>query len=230
MLWANRNGFFYVLDRVTGKFLQGTPFVKINWASGLDANGRPIADAAARGVTDVAGQSGRDQLVLAVVQPAHRALLRVGVARLRVVVPAPASGVHARPHVLRRHAPHGGADAGLAGDWHRPAHAHQQLDRRGRQRRRDRASTRAPGSAKWTFTQYDVTDSGILTTATDLLFTGGREGYFHALDARTGARAVEDEPRRPDRQRADQLSGGREAVRRDHLRQQPRGVRVASRA
>ena len=32
----------------------------------------------------------------------------------------------------------------------------------------------------------DVTDSGILTTASDLLFTGGREGYFHALDARTG--------------------------------------------
>ena len=39
---------------------------------------------------------------------------------------------------------------------------------------------------KWTFPQYDVTDSGILTTATDLLFTGGREGYFYALDARTG--------------------------------------------
>jgi alcohol dehydrogenase (cytochrome c) len=32
----------------------------------------------------------------------------------------------------------------------------------------------------------DTTDSGILTTATDLLFTGGREGYFQALDARTG--------------------------------------------
>ena len=31
-----------------------------------------------------------------------------------------------------------------------------------------------------------MTDSGILTTASDLLFTGGREGYFHALDARTG--------------------------------------------
>jgi outer membrane protein assembly factor BamB len=39
---------------------------------------------------------------------------------------------------------------------------------------------------KWTFPQYDVTDSGILTTATDLLFTGGREGYFYALDARSG--------------------------------------------
>jgi alcohol dehydrogenase (cytochrome c) len=34
---------------------------------------------------------------------------------------------------------------------------------------------------------YDVTDGGILTTAGDVLFTGNREGYFHALDARTGA-------------------------------------------
>ena len=28
MLWANRNGFFYVLDRTTGKFLLGKPFVE----------------------------------------------------------------------------------------------------------------------------------------------------------------------------------------------------------
>ena len=34
---------------------------------------------------------------------------------------------------------------------------------------------------------YDLTDAGILTTASDLLFTGGRDGYFQALDARTGA-------------------------------------------
>jgi alcohol dehydrogenase (cytochrome c) len=32
----------------------------------------------------------------------------------------------------------------------------------------------------------DVTDSGILTTASDLLFVGGREGYFMAMDARNG--------------------------------------------
>ena len=42
------------------------------------------------------------------------------------------------------------------------------------------------GQAKWKFPQFDVSDSGMLTTASDLLFTGGREGYFHALDARTG--------------------------------------------
>ena len=34
---------------------------------------------------------------------------------------------------------------------------------------------------------HDVNCSGILTTASDLLFAGGREGYFQALDARTGA-------------------------------------------
>ena len=32
----------------------------------------------------------------------------------------------------------------------------------------------------------DVSMSGVLTTASDLLFSGGQEGYFHALDARTG--------------------------------------------
>src|SRR5262249_60289425 len=43
LLQANRNGFYYVLDRVSGEFLQGTPFVdKLDWATGLDARGRPI--------------------------------------------------------------------------------------------------------------------------------------------------------------------------------------------
>src|ERR1700741_1131593 len=43
LVQADRNGFFYVLDRTNGKFLQGTSFVeKMNWAKGLDASGRPI--------------------------------------------------------------------------------------------------------------------------------------------------------------------------------------------
>ena len=40
---ANRNGFLYVLDRTTGKFLSATPFVKkLNWAKAIDEHGRPI--------------------------------------------------------------------------------------------------------------------------------------------------------------------------------------------
>lgn len=40
---ANRNGFFYMLDRVTGEYLRATPYVdKLDWAKGIDAKGRPI--------------------------------------------------------------------------------------------------------------------------------------------------------------------------------------------
>ena len=42
------------------------------------------------------------------------------------------------------------------------------------------------GEEVWSYDQFDVSDSGMLTTASDLLFTGGREGYFHAVDARSG--------------------------------------------
>lgn len=45
--WANRNGFYYVLDRITGEFLAGVPFVEQNWAKGLDSTGRPILAGAA---------------------------------------------------------------------------------------------------------------------------------------------------------------------------------------
>jgi PQQ-dependent dehydrogenase (methanol/ethanol family) len=41
LLQADRNGIFYVLDRTSGKFLQGTPFVKQTWNAGFDENGRP---------------------------------------------------------------------------------------------------------------------------------------------------------------------------------------------
>lgn len=43
VLHANRNGFFYVLDRATGRFLRATRLVdKLDWATGVDAKGRPI--------------------------------------------------------------------------------------------------------------------------------------------------------------------------------------------
>jgi alcohol dehydrogenase (cytochrome c) len=43
LLQANRNGFFYVLDRTNGEFLLAKPFVsRLNWASGIGADGRPL--------------------------------------------------------------------------------------------------------------------------------------------------------------------------------------------
>jgi alcohol dehydrogenase (cytochrome c) len=43
LLQANRNGFFYVLDRVTGELLRATPFVKnLTWAREIGPDGRPV--------------------------------------------------------------------------------------------------------------------------------------------------------------------------------------------
>jgi len=58
ILQAPKNGFFYVLDRETGEFISGAPYATVTWASGLDANGRPI---------EVAGQDYADGLTF--VQP-----------------------------------------------------------------------------------------------------------------------------------------------------------------
>ena len=48
VLWANRNAFFYALDRRTGEFLFAKPFVKQTWNEGFDARGRPRVSSAAK--------------------------------------------------------------------------------------------------------------------------------------------------------------------------------------
>ena len=58
LMQAPKNGFFYVLDRETGEFISGEPYVNVTWASGIDADGRPI---------EVPGQAFEDGLTF--VQP-----------------------------------------------------------------------------------------------------------------------------------------------------------------
>jgi alcohol dehydrogenase (cytochrome c) len=42
------------------------------------------------------------------------------------------------------------------------------------------------GDKKWEYKMTDITWAGVLSTASDLVFSGGREGYFYALDAKNG--------------------------------------------
>jgi hypothetical protein len=45
LMQANKNGFYYVLDRVTGAFISAQPFAQVNWAKGIDPEtGRPIVN------------------------------------------------------------------------------------------------------------------------------------------------------------------------------------------
>ena len=41
---AAKNGFFYAIDRVSGQFISAFPFVKVNWAKGVDDSGRPMVN------------------------------------------------------------------------------------------------------------------------------------------------------------------------------------------
>jgi alcohol dehydrogenase (cytochrome c) len=186
LMTANRNGFFYVLDRVTGKFLLGKPFTNVNWASGLDENGRPIQTPQPPGAPTRPTQQGATNWYSPSYSPRtglfyasiwedgsgvftsqaqeYRAGQNFMGGNFRWTRPAPDAPV---PPNIRR---------GPINTW-TDAAAHGAVV----------ALDPATGERKWTFPMYDLTDAGILTTASDLLFTGGREGYFQALDARTGA-------------------------------------------
>lgn len=185
MLWANRNGYFYVLDRVTGEFLDGTPFVRVNWSSGLDENGRPIPTPQPEGMPTWPGNQGGTnwyppsfsprtglfyfsawQDYATIYRPEEseyqpgRAFLGGG---FDVLTPAPeAPGV-------------GIGRTNPINTWTNEV-GHAAL----------KAMDPQTGEARWQYDQFDVSDSGMLSTATDLLFTGGREGHFHALNAVNG--------------------------------------------
>ena len=106
LLHANRNGFFYVLDRTTGALLLAKPFVKkLTWAREIGADGRPVLNpgpgADRRRQHGLSGGGRRHQLVLDVVQSRHGPLLRAD--------PGEVHGLHAGarrvaggPVVLRR--------------------------------------------------------------------------------------------------------------------------------
>ena len=92
IMQANKNGFFYVLDRATGQLLSAKAYTTVNWASGIDLkSGRPIENPDARyderGTTFNAmpGRGRRSFLALDVIQPEDRPGLHPGAGHGHVV-------------------------------------------------------------------------------------------------------------------------------------------------
>jgi alcohol dehydrogenase (cytochrome c) len=185
MLWANRNGNFYVLDRTNGKFVSGKPFVKVNWMSGFDPNGRPIQTPQPAGQPTWPGNQGgtnwyspsfspRTGLFYVTAWEDYATIYR---REFQDYVPGRVFGGGGGRQLL----PVPGAPGVRIGrttpinNWTNAAGYSSVI-----------AIDPVSGMHKWKFEQFDMSDSGVLTTAGDLLFTGGREGYFYALDARTG--------------------------------------------
>lgn len=184
MLWANRNGFFYVLDRATGQFLTGYPFVKVNWASGLDAKGRPIQTPQPPGAPTYPGVQGGTNWYSPSYSP------RTGLFYVSAWEDYASVFIkEAQKYEEGRRFVGGRPVSPLPGAQNVPSVRRSPINVWTEAVGHGEVIALDPrtGEKKWKFLMTDVTDSGILTTATDLLFTGGREGYFHALDARTGA-------------------------------------------
>ena len=183
MLWGNRNGFFYVLDRATGKFLLGHPFVKVNWAGGLDSNGRPIPTPQPEGKPTYPGIQGGTNWYSPSYSP------RTGLFYLSAWEDYGTvfQGVPAEYKAGLRFT--GGANTTPIEGAENPVSTRQgPINTYTEALARGAVVAIDPhtGEKKWKFEMHDVNTSGILTTDSDLLFVGGREGYFQALDARTG--------------------------------------------
>ncbi|MBV8842177.1 MAG: PQQ-binding-like beta-propeller repeat protein, partial [Bryobacterales bacterium] len=180
MLWANRNGLMYVLDRTTGEFLQGKPFVEVNWMTGFDEKGRPMrAPGKAptkEGTRILPGNQGGTNWY----SPSYSA--RTGL----FYIP---SWVNYDSIYFKQDVEYTEGKT-YAGAFPRspipffPNQTQQRKDTEGYGA--VRAMDPVTGDRKWEFKMADVTDAGILTTDTDLLFAGGRDGHFVALDARNG--------------------------------------------
>ena len=176
IVWANRNGVLYLLDRVTGEFLQGKPYVAVNWMDGFDAKGRPrrvpgklpspegtLIQPTVFGGTNWAPPSFSPRTGLYYVAVTENSST---IAVLGQFPRTPAENPRQYPM----------GQVSLVTNLNNDSEAHGSI----------RAYDPKTLERKWEFKMNDVTWAGVLTTATDVLFSGGKEGYFLALDARTG--------------------------------------------
>jgi alcohol dehydrogenase (cytochrome c) len=183
MLWANRNGLWYVLDRTTGEFLQGKPFTKVNWLNEFDAKGRPdkILHPTPEGTLVYPNNQGATNWYSPSYSP------RTGF----FYIPT-----WADTFSIYRKTPGSDSVKYTEGQMFTGAFPMMTIPVLVPNPTNDRlpqdgygaiqAFDPKTGERKWEFKMNDVTDSGVLSTASDLVFAGGREGYFFALDAKTG--------------------------------------------
>jgi alcohol dehydrogenase (cytochrome c) len=173
MLWANRNGYYYVIDRITGEFMKGQAFVKTNWASGFDAKGRPIQAPGIvptkEGTLVYPGNQGGTNWYPPSFSP------KTGLFYI------PAWENSSTTYVKGEEPPEFHEGQSFSGLF--PKAGARGEDAYGAVRAIDPKT----GEKKWDFRQNGPsTEAGILTTASNVLFSGGRDGAFYALDARDG--------------------------------------------
>ena len=169
MMWANRNAFYYTLDRETGEFLVGKPFAKQTWAAGLDSNGRPIRLPDTFPTPD-------GTLVSPSVGGATNWFSPAYSPRTELFYVQAYDGEDV---FYKRDEDYVEGDRYTGGGGQRPGPADDYQSA-------IRAIDPRTGDIRWEYQIQPRSTAGVMTTAGDLVFSGSIDGYFFALDAVSG--------------------------------------------
>jgi len=177
---ADRNGFFYVLNRENGDFIRGFPFVdKITWAKGLDANGRPIYDPANRpgNPADMADGKKGETVVTAPSFLGGKNWMPMAYSKDTGLFYVPSNewemSIWNEPTAYKKGAAYLGAGFTIKSINDDYIGVLKAIDPKS-------------GETVWTYKNYAPLWGGVLATAGNLVFTGNPEGYLMAFDAKTG--------------------------------------------
>jgi len=160
---ANRNGFFYVLDRATGELLLAKPFTATTWAREIGADGRPIVlneDGSDGCLPDAWGSTNFNP-------PSYDPRLRLFFVSARETC----ASFHAQ---APQYVPGQNTVGGVV--WADRDRAFGAL----------RAIDVITGKMKWEFRYPQSNLAGVMSTASGLVFSGDQEGNFIAFDAASG--------------------------------------------
>ncbi|MBI3475848.1 MAG: PQQ-dependent dehydrogenase, methanol/ethanol family [Acidobacteria bacterium] len=166
---ANRNGFFYVVDRTTGKLLSAEAYAHITWSDTKDADGRPAPNATSsptlEGRTVCPGALGSTNWMSPSFNPDTSLFYVTAREQCDVFSTAPQPYEAGHAYYGSAYFPSDKAEPYLGAL---------------------RALDPTTGKMKWEFRHVSPTWSGVLSTAGGLVFTGDAEGNFIALDAADG--------------------------------------------
>ena len=169
ILQANRNGYFYVLDRTDGRLLHADAYAKVSWSREKDSSGLPVTaqdgSPTLQGNPVCPGAAGATNWMSPTYDPQTKLFYVTAREQCDVFSTA------AQPYEAG-HAYYGSAY--FPNDEAQPFYGAL------------RALDPATGKVKWQWRHPSPTWSGVLSTAGGLVFTGDAEGNFIALDAATG--------------------------------------------
>ncbi len=168
VMFANRNAFYYVLDRKTGEFLHGNAYARQTWAKGLDDRGRPVRvpnmGPTEQGVKVYPEAAGAGNWYSPSFSP-KTGLLYVAVREK--------GGLYYKGEAEYKAGSlfNGGGVRDIPGEKGYGV---------------IRAITPPTGQIRWEYKIFSPPWAGVLSTAGGLVFAGTNEGDFLALDASTG--------------------------------------------